>query len=815
MTSPSLENLPAELIGQATEQLLVARAFGSVTALGGCTRRLHAIVLPALYKHVTKVDLQTGEDALIRAVENDELGLLKVLLERGVDPNGRFWSTLPSSVRQEMFSAQGLSRRLSPRGDGYLVSKIIQENIDGREPPPTWSPLHLAVCFVHDRLVRRLLDHGANHMAVGWLATGHPTFVDAEDPGITALHRAALRGGVAMCQLLLDHHAAGVTEASGDMLERGEARGLRALDYAVAAGHTRTVGSWLLEHGADHLQHIALAERNFPAPLNFLCARQQYRDAHYLLDRILIRTLGSLRGFLVEDMEHVVTTESPMPEPDSEEALITLVRRLLDAGVDPNALLPDRGELLLQSALHREIRSSQPEAVKVLVSAGAQLELRAFEPGFTWLRRTALDFALRTCPCLPVVGRDPRQYLQNIVGLLELGASFTDATARLPGQATEPKTCFCPLFSHPSGRYNSDNYNLFERLMELVARQLSDQSLRLPLASELMDLALEYGKPNEKLPQWLIRHYNVTLTDIFPDGLHIYAPRYPDAVRIGNPGLLSWLLDSAPEKTAEILSGINLLPLPALCNLLRSTPVLVERGLLDRALPADGTCEKAPRASVEWQFTIMVFEACANIKWCDHVSDGSATEFVARVLKLASSVQDDDLSKILTPAPDPAVALEVLAMALDASSQEPDPAVILTILKHTHVDVRTLIPRPTEKNENSNGIGGQVLLLYYLLKTFLKAHVISPSSGLLPVPTDASPRRQTHRQPSGETPLEALAAILDGQDCGAEFGDWPCHNRNSLRAHVQLDWRAPDRVGEPLADLFNPVEVGDLKARWA
>ncbi|KAK4237355.1 hypothetical protein C8A03DRAFT_34684 [Achaetomium macrosporum] len=198
-----------------------------------------------------------------------------------------------------------------------------------------------------------------------------------------------------------------------------------------------------------------------------------------------------------------------------------------------------------------------------------------------------------------------------------------------------------------------------------------------------------------------------------------------------------------------------------------------------------------------------------------------------------------------TPSPAPAVTLEVLAMALDASSQEPDPAIIRAILGHNVIDVCTLIPRPVEETDNSNGIGGQVPPLYYLLKTFCKAHVISQPSGLVHVTNGSSPKRPTHRcdcpvitrdgylvnsirvlvqhvaswrqasQPSGETPLEVLAAILDGQDCGAEFGSWPRHNRDRLQAHVKLDWRAPDRAEKPLADTFNPIEAGDLKAKWA
>jgi ankyrin repeat protein len=108
--------------------------------------------------------------------------------------------------------------------------------------------LHLAVCCGHGHLVSLLLDHGANYVAVGELTgRGLPTFAAAEDHGITALHSAALRGNVAMCELLLDHHTAGVTEGSDGMLEREDARGLRALDYAVAAGHTRTAGSWYVQ----------------------------------------------------------------------------------------------------------------------------------------------------------------------------------------------------------------------------------------------------------------------------------------------------------------------------------------------------------------------------------------------------------------------------------------------------------------------------------------------------------------------------------------------------------------------------------------
>jgi hypothetical protein len=124
-----MESLPAELTCQITEYLLGDRAFGSVAALAQCSRRLCARVLPQLYDNVGRVSLRAGQDGLIWAAENDEPGTLKRLLECGVDPNARFISTLPDIVRQDVFSAQRLRRRLSPRIDGHLIAKIVQHKI--------------------------------------------------------------------------------------------------------------------------------------------------------------------------------------------------------------------------------------------------------------------------------------------------------------------------------------------------------------------------------------------------------------------------------------------------------------------------------------------------------------------------------------------------------------------------------------------------------------------------------------------------------------------------------------------------------------
>ena len=69
-----------------------------------------------------------GENALIWAAEN-VVGTLKLLLESGVDPNARFSSCLPDFARQDVFAAQRIRPRLSPRFDGNFVAKILQEHI--------------------------------------------------------------------------------------------------------------------------------------------------------------------------------------------------------------------------------------------------------------------------------------------------------------------------------------------------------------------------------------------------------------------------------------------------------------------------------------------------------------------------------------------------------------------------------------------------------------------------------------------------------------------------------------------------------------
>lgn len=128
MDSARIDDLPAELLFHITEQLLEAWAFGSVVSFALCNRRLRG-VLPLLYRNVGRTNSDVGENALIWATENAEFETLEALLKSGVDPNARFWSCLPDCARQDVFAAQRVRPRLSPRLDGHFIAKLLQQDI--------------------------------------------------------------------------------------------------------------------------------------------------------------------------------------------------------------------------------------------------------------------------------------------------------------------------------------------------------------------------------------------------------------------------------------------------------------------------------------------------------------------------------------------------------------------------------------------------------------------------------------------------------------------------------------------------------------
>ncbi|KAK4032881.1 hypothetical protein C8A01DRAFT_40662 [Parachaetomium inaequale] len=760
MATASLSSLPAELICEITEHLLGDRAFGSAAALAQCSRRLCGPVLALLYDNVGRVNQDAGEDGLIWAAENDEVGTLKAFLESGVNPNVRFWSTLPDCARQDVFAAQRLRRRLAPRPDGHLVARLLQENVvqhqrrrwrywpqsynarfkewylatingdipespadlvhdvtnivraarfschrstidfgpgsasytwtalhvatqrnnmqaveillahgakielrcrglcdcltpacsdfSAGEPPPTCTSLHIAVCSGHPHLARLFLARGANHTKAGQTTSDAYGFAPLGD--IPAFHTAALRGDVAMCQLLLDHHAASGSGEPGGLLEQKDHRELRALDYAVAAGHTRTTGSWLLEQGADPLQHLTFDSRLFLAPLNFLCHRGQYRDAHYLLDMIRSKTpstlsppnytlalqacfvrlrtprppftvmLGSLRRYLDEYMQLVVSEKPPYPERDSEEALVGLVKQLLDVGADPSAaLVPCERDMELdfsvaraKSALDLAANCGEREALKVMLDAVAEIDSHVSDT----MRRTTLISAILPPRYSPAY-ENPQVYLETIIFLLERGASFKKAlNQREPDKGL--RDLFSPLFEPRINRtawYNLDRFDLFERVMELVAKELGEEQFPAAWAADLLYVSVKCGNQNGNFCRWLVKRYELAPTDFSASDLELFSPLNPDKT-LSEPGMVEWLLDfmpdtatklhepqtQQPEDTALVYAGRGFLP---------AARVFVERGLVDMASGAEA--DEKTSAELEERFRDIIFEACARV----------------------------------------------------------------------------------------------------------------------------------------------------------------------------------------------------------
>jgi ankyrin repeat protein len=85
-----------------------------------------------------------------------------------------------------------------------------------------------------------------------------------------------------MCELL-------VNSPHGKFLNYANRRRYTALHYAALGGHIRTVGKWLLEHGADfpdegEADPQGLPQRFINDPLRLLVMKHEYADALWLLN---------------------------------------------------------------------------------------------------------------------------------------------------------------------------------------------------------------------------------------------------------------------------------------------------------------------------------------------------------------------------------------------------------------------------------------------------------------------------------------------------------------------------------------------------
>jgi len=172
-------------------------------------------------------------DDFFTAIKEDNAQAIKVLVQRGFDPNtidpqarhGLTMALADSALKaaDALLAAPGINVNFlnaqdeSPlmyaalKGHLALAKKLILKDADVNKTG--WTPLHYAATSGHLEMIRLLLEHNA--------------FVDAESPnGTTPLMMAAQYGSGASVKLLLDEGA--------QPMQTNE-QGLTALDFALRA----------------------------------------------------------------------------------------------------------------------------------------------------------------------------------------------------------------------------------------------------------------------------------------------------------------------------------------------------------------------------------------------------------------------------------------------------------------------------------------------------------------------------------------------------------------------------------------------------
>jgi ankyrin repeat protein len=174
-------------------------------------------------------------DDFFRAVKFDDVGTIKSLLARGLDPNliepERGDSGLILALREDsmkvfnvLLNAPGIDPEIKSRnGDTALMIAAYKANLPAVDAllakgvevnRPGWTALHYAAASGSNDIVRRLLDKSA--------------YIDAESPNKTTPLMMAVRGGhIQTVKLLMDEGA--------DATLKNEL-GMNAIDFAEHFG---------------------------------------------------------------------------------------------------------------------------------------------------------------------------------------------------------------------------------------------------------------------------------------------------------------------------------------------------------------------------------------------------------------------------------------------------------------------------------------------------------------------------------------------------------------------------------------------------
>ena len=236
-----------------------------------------------------------------------------------------------------------------------------------------WSALHVAICSGNEEAARLLISRNAS-VFVGSLVRVPQGLHRTQRLAMSAFQYAAWIGSVEMCRILLE------APQFRRHLDHSNRQHQTALHFAAAAGHIQTVDKLLLENGAT--LHYYEGEtprlgRELPPkirndPIRFLCLLFRYDDARWLLnfchqlyrDRaydpkpLYTRVLASIsylqppvvlhcRLSLREKQDDLCNGPSdngnaavgigtPRTSWESQSHRLSLARRLLDLGAEPN-----------------------------------------------------------------------------------------------------------------------------------------------------------------------------------------------------------------------------------------------------------------------------------------------------------------------------------------------------------------------------------------------------------------------------------------------------------------------------------------------
>ena len=307
---------------------------------------------------------RTDATPLELAAINGSAEMLAVLLDAGADPNARV--TITADTPLMLAAKTGI-----PAAVQVLIDHGAEVNV--REEWGRTTPLMWAVAEGHTEVTALLLEHGAELEAQtifvppdttrGFegspprdrLATENGPVQHASGE-LTALHFAARDGYIDTAELLLD---------AGADINALVADGKNALSLAIFNGHY-DMASMLIDRGSD---------------LNIADARG-FTPLFWAVDRRNMETAPNFPW---------VITDDPLP----------LIRKLLDNGADPNALVNDtprarmRGgspRIVFSTAIMRSAFSGDLELTQLLLDYGADPHIKSSDNETTLGAASGLGF---------------------------------------------------------------------------------------------------------------------------------------------------------------------------------------------------------------------------------------------------------------------------------------------------------------------------------------------------------------------------------------------------------------------------------------